>query len=81
MPEWDSPKSLLTGGGRQLCSEPSRSIHDMMGIRKLIMTAYRAMSNGSLNQVDHSNAQILLLVVNARQYGEGKHLPLVILSV
>ncbi len=75
IPKWGCPKSMLTDNGRQLCSELSRSVCSMLGIRKLSTSAYHAMGNGGTERVNHTMAQMLSMVVNERQSDWDKQLP------
>ena len=67
IPKWGCPKSMLTDNGRQVCSELSRAVCKVLGIRKLTTSAYHAMGNGGTERVNHTMAQMLSMVVNERQ--------------
>ena len=66
---------MLTDNGRQFCSELSRALCKMLGIRKLTTSACHAMGNGGTEQVNHTVAQMLSMVVNERQDDWDKQLP------
>ena len=64
IPRWGCPKSMLTDNGRQFCSELSRAVCKMLGIRKLTTSAYHVMGNGGTERVNHTMAQMLSMVVH-----------------
>ena len=66
IPLWGCPHTLLLDNGSEFVARLSLAIYKLMSIRKIAITAFHPKSNGGVERVNHSLAQMLsqLLVSN-----------------
>ena len=67
IPLWGRPDSLLSDNGLKVCSNLSLAAYKLLGMRKIATSAYHPNGNGSVKGVNHTMAQMLVMVVNERQ--------------
>ena len=67
IPLWGFLRTILSDNGLQLCSKLSQAVYQLLGVRKLATSSYHPKSNGGVERVNHTMAQMLALVVNERQ--------------
>ena len=67
IPLWGCPRTILSDNGLQFCSKLSQAVYHLFGVRKLATSSYHPTSNGGVERVNHTMAQILSMVVIERQ--------------
>ena len=75
IPLWGCPASFLSDNGPQSFSKLLLAVHKLLGMRKIVTSAYHPNGNGSVKGVNHTMAQMLVMVVNERQDNLDVHLP------
>ena len=75
IPTWGCPRKLLSDNGKQFCSELTREVCRLLGVKKLATSSFHAMCNGGTERVNHTLAQMLSSVVNDQQNDWDVHLP------
>ena len=63
---WVCPRTLLSDNGLQFCSTLSQAVYQLLGVRKLATSSYHPKSNGGVQPVNHTMAQMLPMIVNER---------------
>ena len=72
---WGCPSTLLSDNGLQFCAHLATAVYKLMGIHKLITSAYHPSGNGGVERVNHTMAQMLAMVCNKHQNDWDGHLP------
>ena len=67
IPLWGCPSALLSDNGPQFCAQLATTVYQLLGIRKLTTSAYHPSSNGGVECVNHTMAQMLAMVCNEHQ--------------
>ena len=78
IPLWGCPHTLMSDNGSEFVARLSFAIYKLMRIRKIATTAFHPKSNGGVERVNHSLAQMLSLVVSEQQDDWGEWLPYVV---
>ena len=66
IPLWECPHALLSDNGSEFVARLSLAIYKLMRIRKIATTAFHPKSNGGVERVNHSLAQMISLVTSER---------------
>ena len=77
-PLWGCPHTLLPDNGSAFVARLSLAIYKLMRIRKIATTAFHPKSNGGVERVNHSLAQMLFLVISEQQNDWDEWLPYVV---
>ena len=74
---WGCPSTLLSDNGLQFCAQLATAVYKLMGIlvHKLTTSVYHPSGNGGVERVNHSMAQMLVMVCNEHQNDWDAHLP------
>ena len=72
---WGCPYTLLSDNGSEFGARLSLAIYKLMIIRKIATTAFHPKSNGGVERVNHSLAQMLSLVISEQQDDWDEWLP------
>ena len=64
IPLWGCPLTLLSDNGSEFVARLSLAICQLMRIRKIATAAFHPKSNGGVERVNHSLAQMLSLVIS-----------------
>ena len=75
IPLWGCPYALLSDNGSEFVARLSLAIYKLMRIRKIATTAFHPRSNGGIERVNHSLAQMLSLVVSGQDDDWDEWLP------
>ena len=75
IPLWGRPISLHSDNGLQFGSKLSHASYKLQGIRKTSTISHHPNSNGGVERVNHTMAQMLAMVVNEQQNDWDVHLP------
>ena len=75
IPLWGCLRTILSDNGLQFCSKLSQAVYQLLGVHKLATSSYHPNCNGGVEQVHHTMAQMLAMVVNERQDDWNLHLP------
>ena len=67
IPLWGCPHTLLSDNGSGFVARLSLAIYKLMRIRKIATTAFHPNSNGGVERVNRSLAQMLSLVISEQQ--------------
>ena len=78
IPLWGCPHTLLSDNGSEFVARLSLAIYKLMKIRKIATTAFHPKSNGGVERVNHSLAQMLSLVISEQQDDWDEWLPYVV---
>ena len=78
IPLWGCPHTLLSDNGSEFVARLSLAIYKLMKIRKIATTAFHPKSNGGVERVNHSLAQMLSLVISEQQDDWDEWLPCVV---
>ena len=78
IPLWGCPHTLLSDNGSEFVARLSLAIYKLMRIRKIATTAFHPKSNGGVERVNHSLAQMLSLVISEQQDDWDEWLPYVV---
>ena len=65
IPLWGCPRTILWDNGLQSCSKLSQAVYQLLGVRKLATSSYHPNGNGGVEQVNHTTAQTLAMVVKS----------------
>ena len=63
IPLWGCPRTILSDNGLEFCSTLSQAEYQLLGVRKLAASSYHPNGNGGVEQVNHTMAQMLAMVV------------------
>ena len=72
---WGCPRSILSDNGLQFGSKLSQAVYQLFAVHKLATSSYRSNLKGGVDRVNHTMAQMLAMVVNARKHDWELHLP------
>ena len=72
---WGGPHTILSDNGLQFFSKLSQAVYQLMGLHKLATSSYHPNCNGDVEQVNHTMAQMLAMVLKERQDDWDAHLP------
>ena len=75
IPLWGCPHTLLSDNGSEFVARLSLAIYKLMRIRNIATTAFHPKSNGGVERVNHSLAQMLSLVISEQQDDWDEWLP------
>ena len=75
---WGCPHTLLSDNGSEFVARLSLAIYKLTRIRKIATTAFHPKSNGGVERVNHSLAQMLSLVISEQQDDWDEGLPYVV---
>ena len=75
---WGCPHTLLSDNGSEFVARLSLAIYKLMRIRKVATTAFHPKSNGGVERVNHSLAQMLSLVISEQHDDWDEWLPYVV---
>ena len=75
VPLWGCPSTLLSDNGLQFCARLATAVYKLLGIHKLTTSAYNPSGNGGEERVNHTMAQMLVMVCNEHQNDCDVHLP------
>ena len=75
IPLWGCPASFLSDNGPQSFSKLLLAVHKLLGMRKIVTSAYHPNGNGGVERINHAMAQMPAMVVSERQYNWDVHLP------
>ena len=78
VPFWGCPHALLSDNGSGFVARLSLAIYKLMRIRKIATTAFHPISNGGVERVKQSLAQMLSLVISEQQDDWNEWLPYVV---
>ena len=78
IPLWGCPHTLLSDNGTEFVARLSLAIYKLMKVRKIATTAFHPKSNGGVERVNHSLAQMLSLVISEQQDDWDEWLPYVV---
>ena len=78
IPLWGCPHTLLSDNGSEFVARLSLAIYKLMRIRKIATTAFHPKSNGGVERVNHSLAQIISLIISEQQDDWDEWLPYVV---
>ena len=78
IPLWGCPHTLLPHSGSEFVERLSLAIYKLRRIRKIATTAFHPKSNGGVERVNHSPAQMLSLVISEQQDDWDDWLPYVV---
>ena len=78
IPLWGCPHTLLSDNGSEFVARLSLAIYKLKRIRKIVTTAFHPKSNGGVERVNHSLAQMLSLVISKQQDDWDGGLPYVV---
>ena len=67
IPSWGCPARLLSDNGSQFSSDLSQAIYKLLGTTKLHTSSYHPQTNGGVERLNHTIAQMLSMMVNERQ--------------
>ena len=67
IPLWGCPHTLLSDNGSQFVARLSLAIYKLMRVCKIATAAFHPKSNGGVERVNHSLAQMLSLVISEQQ--------------
>ena len=67
IPYWGRPHTLLSDNRSEFVARLSLAIYKLMRIRKITTTAFHPKSNGGVERVNHSLAQMLSQVISEQQ--------------
>ena len=72
---WGCPRTILSDNGLQFCPEHPQAVYQLLGVHMLASSSYHPNRNGGIERVNHTMAQMLVMVVNERQDVRDLHLP------
>ncbi|CAB1119117.1 unnamed protein product [Ectocarpus sp. CCAP 1310/34] len=75
MTKWGCPTTLLSDNELHFCSKLSMAIYEVMKIKKVTTSSYHPQTNGGMELVNHTMAQMLAVAVNEQQHDWDIHLP------
>ena len=75
IPLWGCPSTLLSDNGPQFCARLATAVYKLLGIYKLMTSAYHPSRSGGVERVNYTMAQILAMVCNENQNDWDVHLP------
>ena len=75
IPLWGCSRTILSDNGLQFCSKISQAAYQLLGVHKLATSSYHPNCNGGVERVNHTMAQMLVMVINERQDYWDLHLP------
>ena len=77
-PFWGCPHTLLSDSGSEFVARSSLAIYKLMRTCKIATAAFHPKSNGGVERVNHSLAQMLPLVISEQQDNWDEWLPYVV---
>ena len=78
IPLWGCPHTLLSDSRSEFVTRLSLAIYKLMRIRKIATTAFHPKSNGGVERVNHSLAQMISLVISEQRDDGDEWLPYVV---
>ena len=75
IPVWGCPRTIRSDNGLQFCSKLSQAVYQLLSVHKLATSSYHPNCNGGVEEVNHTIAQMLVMVVNERQDDSEVHVP------
>ena len=74
IPIWGCLRSVLSNNGLQFSSKLSRAVYKLHGIRTIATRSYHRNGNGGVERVNHTMAQMLVMLLNELHYNWGVQL-------
>ena len=75
IPLWGCPGAMFSDNGLQFCSKLSQAVYQLLGAHKLATSSYHPNCIEGVERVNHTMAQMLVMVVNERQDDRDLNLP------
>ena len=75
IPLWRCPRSILSDNGLQFSSKLSHVVYELRGVRKIATSSHHPSGNGGVERVNHTMAQMLVMIVNKHQDDWDAQLP------
>ena len=67
IPLWGCPRTILSDNGLQVCSKLSQTVYQFLGVLNLATSSYHPNGSGGVERLNHTMAQMLVMVVHERQ--------------
>ena len=67
IPRRGCPRTILSDNGLQVCSKLSQTVYQFLGVLNLATSSYHPNGSGGVERLNHTMAQMLVMVVHERQ--------------